>query len=83
MVSVGAGATLNINGVFDNTGTIWARGGVVNINGSLTGGATTISGNGQVWINQPSNENVSFGATSRVSCRFRLGIHRLDFWVRK
>ena len=52
IVSVAAGATLNITGVFDNTGTILAQGGTVNINGTLTGGATVIGGAGWVEIRQ-------------------------------
>ena len=61
-LSVGRGATLNISGAFDNTGTIWAQGGVVNVNGALSGGATVISGAGWVVMGQASSENISYNS---------------------
>ena len=78
-LSVGRGATLNISGAFDNTGTIWAQGGVVNINGALSGGATVISGAGWVVMDQASSENISSVPASTGG--LVLGRARYSGWI--
>ena len=79
VVSAKAGATLNISGVFDNTGTIWAQGGTVNVNGALTGGVTAISGAGWVVMGQASSENISFSSGSTGG--LVLGRARYSGWI--
>ena len=63
-VLIEKGSTLDISGAFDNTGTLWAQGGILNVDGSLTGGTTEISGTGQVTLATASSENVLFQPNS-------------------
>ena len=63
-VLIEKGSTLDISGAFDNTGTLWAQGGILNVDGSLTGGTTEISGSGQATLATASNENVLFQPNS-------------------
>ena len=79
MVSVANGATLNISGVFDNTGTIFAKGGTVYINGTLTGGATVIGGAGWVEFAKASSEDISFNSGSTGGLWLESG--RYSGWI--
>ena len=63
-VSIASGATLEIDGVFNNTGTILVNGGTLNVDGNISGGTTEIGGAGEMVIAQVSNENVAFLASS-------------------
>ena len=63
-VSIASGATLEIDGVFNNTGTILVNGGTLNVDGNISGGTTEIGGAGEMVIAQVNNENVAFLASS-------------------
>ncbi len=79
IVSVAYGAALNITGVFDNTGTIIAKGGTVYVNGTLAGGATEISGAGWVEFAQASSEDIFFNSKSTGGVWLESG--RYSGWI--
>ena len=63
-VEINGNSTLALNGVVANSGILLVNGGALDINGSLTGGMTEISGAGKVTIAQSDSESVTFLAKS-------------------
>ena len=63
-ISVDRGATLNVAGNFDNSGTLLANSGALHISGAVIGGVTEIAGTGTVEFGNASSENVTFLAGS-------------------
>ena len=63
-ISIAKGATLNIAGLFNNTGTLLVNGGTLNVEGVVTGGTAEIGGAGRIVIAQADSENIAFLAKS-------------------
>ena len=59
-VEINANSALVLNGTVGNSGTLLVNGGTLDVDGTLAGGTTEISGAGRVVVAQSSSENVSF-----------------------
>ena len=59
-IEINAGTILAVNGTVANSGTLLVNGGILDVSGVLTGGATEIGGAGEVVVAQSSSEGVDF-----------------------
>ena len=59
-VEINAGTTLMLGGTVANSGVLLVNGGVLDVNGALTGGTIQIEGAGEAVMTQKSNESVAF-----------------------
>ncbi len=63
-VEVNANTTLTLTGTDANSGTILVNGGTLNVDGTLSGGSTELSGAGIATIEDASSENIAFAGKS-------------------
>ena len=59
-VEINAGTTLMLGGTVANSGVLLVNGGVLDVNGALTGGTIQIEGAGEAVMTQKSSESVAF-----------------------
>jgi hypothetical protein len=59
-VEISSGSTLALNNTVTNSGVLLVNGGLLDVDGALTGGTTEINGAGEVVMTQKSSESVAF-----------------------
>ncbi len=59
-VEINPGSTLTLNGTIANSGTLLVNGGLLDVDGVLTGGVTDINASGEVVISKASSEALDF-----------------------